>query len=212
MNKAKVIEEVKKMLFGSKSKFAEAKLADGTTIYCDDDNFEVGSEVYVIDENGNKAPVFDAEHKLEDGTVVVTVGGKITEIKPVENLEDVVEEEDEVEVDDDMVESPSVDKKEAEKEKKDVSEEVMKKLMELEEKIKILEVAKEEMEKKMAEKETKLSKVQEATVYLAEEFSKTPAGEKVELTKSGFMDNFKKVGNRDEKVKDLIKFINQKDN
>ena len=92
MNKAKVIEEVKKMLFGSKSKFAEAKLADGTTIYCDDDNFEVGSEVYVIDENGNKAPVFDAEHKLEDGTVVVTVGGKITEIKPVENLEDVVEE------------------------------------------------------------------------------------------------------------------------
>ena len=84
--------------------------------------------------------------------------------------------------------------------------------MELEEKVKNLEVAKEEMEKKMAEKETKLSKVQEATVYLAEEFSKTPAGEKVELTKSGFMDNFKKVGNRDEKVKDLIKFINQKDN
>lgn len=210
MNKAELIENVKKMLFGTQAeiKMAEAKLADGTTIYCEDDEFRVGSEVYVIDENGSKAPVFDAEHKLEDGTVVVTVGGKITEIKPVENLEDEVEDE----VEDDTVEAPSVDKKEAEKEKKDVSEEVMKKLMELEEKVKNLEVAKEEMEKKMAEKETKLSKVQEATVYLAEEFSKTPAGEKVELTKSGFMDNFKKVGNRDEKVKDLIKFINQKDN
>jgi len=210
MNKAELIENVKKMLFGTQAeiKMAEVKLADGTTIYCEDDEFRVGSEVYVIDENGSKAPVFDAEHKLEDGTVVVTVGGKITEIKPVENLEDEVEDE----VEDDTVEAPSVDKKEAEKEKKDVSEEVMKKLMELEEKVKNLEVAKEEMEKKMAEKETKLSKVQEATVYLAEEFSKTPAGEKVELTKSGFMDNFKKVGNRDEKVKDLIKFINQKDN
>jgi hypothetical protein len=197
MNKAKVIEEVKRMLFGSKS---EAKLNDGSTIYCEDDKFEVGVEVYVLEENGDKTPVSDAEHKLEDGSVIVTVGGKITEIKPVENVEEVVE--DMVE---EVIETPEV-------EKESVSEEVMKKLMELEEKIKILEVAKEEMEKKMAEKETKLSKVQEATVYLAEEFSKTPAGEKVELTKSGFMDNFKKVGNRDEKVKDLIKFINQKDN
>lgn len=83
-------------------KFAEAKLADGTTVYTDG-NFEVGSEVYTLDEQGNKAPVFDAEHKLEDGSVVATVDGKITEIKPQEMAEEVkVEEEkmseDEIEI------------------------------------------------------------------------------------------------------------------
>ena len=83
--------------------------------------------------------------------------------------------------------------------------------MELEEKVKMLEVAKEEMEKKMNEKETKLSKVQDATVYLAEQFSQTPGGEKLELKASGYMDNFKKTG-REEKLKDLMKIINQKDN
>lgn len=83
-------------------KFAEAKLADGTTVYTDG-NFEVGSEVYTLDEQGNKVPVFDAEHKLEDGSVVATVDGKITEIKPQEMAEETkVEEEkmseDEIEI------------------------------------------------------------------------------------------------------------------
>lgn len=79
-------------------KFAEAKLADGTTVYTDG-NFEVGSEVYTLDEQGNKVPVFDAEHKLEDGSVVCTVDGKITEIYPQEMAEETkVEEEKMAEV------------------------------------------------------------------------------------------------------------------
>jgi hypothetical protein len=81
----------------NKLKFAEAKLADGTTIYTS--GLEVGAEVYVIDENLDKVPVFDGEHVLEDGTVVVTVDGKITEIKPKAEaeMEEVKAEEVEVE-------------------------------------------------------------------------------------------------------------------
>lgn len=78
-----------------KQKFAKATLEDGTTVYIS--AMEVGGEVYVIDENGDKAPVFDAEHKLSDGTTIVTVDGKITEIKPkVELTETLVEEPVEV--------------------------------------------------------------------------------------------------------------------
>lgn len=78
----------------------KATLADGTPIYVS--ALEVGGEVRVVDENGDAVPVFDAEHVLSDGTIVVTVGGKITEIKPAaeaEMSEDVTEDaivEDEV--------------------------------------------------------------------------------------------------------------------
>lgn len=68
----------------TKQKFERATLEDGTTIYVS--ALEVGGEVMVIDENGDKVPVFDAEHKLTDGTTVVTVDGKITEIKPKEEM------------------------------------------------------------------------------------------------------------------------------
>lgn len=70
----------------NKLKFAEAKLADGTTIYTS--GLEIGAEVYVIDENLDKVPVFDGEHILADGSVVVTVDGKITEYKPKSEAEE----------------------------------------------------------------------------------------------------------------------------
>jgi hypothetical protein len=74
----------------------KATLADGTPIYVS--ALEVGGEVRVVDENGDSVPVFDAEHVLSDGTVVVTVDGKITEIKPkAEAMEEVIESEDVIE-------------------------------------------------------------------------------------------------------------------
>jgi len=77
----------------TKQKFERATLEDGTTIYVS--ALEVGGEVMVIDENGDKVPVFDAEHILSDGTTVVTVDGKITEIRPFEEMvkEEMVEVE-----------------------------------------------------------------------------------------------------------------------
>jgi hypothetical protein len=66
------------------------RLADGTPIYVS--SFEVGGEVRVMDENGQSVPVFDAEHVLENGDVVVTVDGKITEIKPKAEAEEMSED------------------------------------------------------------------------------------------------------------------------
>lgn len=57
------------------------KLSDGSVVVIDGE-YAVGSEVYVIDETGTKAPIFDGDHTLESGDVFVTVDGKITEIKP----------------------------------------------------------------------------------------------------------------------------------
>jgi len=65
-----------------KIKFEKSVLEDGTSIFIDKN--EVGGGVFVIDDNGDKAPIFDGEHLLKDGSTLVTVGGKITEIKPVQ--------------------------------------------------------------------------------------------------------------------------------
>lgn len=203
MNKAEIIEQVKKMLFGSEMKFAEAKLADGTIVYTDG-QFEVGSEVYTLDEQGNKVPVFDAEHVLEDGSVVATVGGKITEIKPAENLEDVAEAVEDVEDAEDVVDEDMIEKQ------KMSEEEILSKLLNLESRIAELESEKEEMKKKMDEEGMNLSKVQEATVYLAEQFSKTPAGEKLEVKSSGYIDQFKNSTPREDRMKNLMKTISSK--
>jgi len=63
-----------------KLKFINALIEDGTKVYAE--AFEDGKELFVIDENGDKTLIFDGEHMLDDGTVISTVGGKITEIKP----------------------------------------------------------------------------------------------------------------------------------
>ena len=61
-------------------KYEMSKLEDGTLIWIS--KLEVGGEVYIMDETMEKAPIFDGEHILTDGSIVVTVDGKITEIKP----------------------------------------------------------------------------------------------------------------------------------
>lgn len=73
----------------TKQKYEMSKLEDGTPIWIS--KLEVGGEVYIMDENMEKAPIFDGEHILTDGSIVVTVDGKITEIKP--KAEEVVTEE-----------------------------------------------------------------------------------------------------------------------
>lgn len=56
-----------------------SKLDDNTPVVVDE--FKVGADIYTIDEAGVKAPLFDGDHKLIDGTEFVSVAGKITEIK-----------------------------------------------------------------------------------------------------------------------------------
>ena len=63
---------------------AKGSIAEGIEIMSPSDTFDVGSEVFVMDADGNPTPAPDGEHII-DGTLKITVsGGKITETETVE--------------------------------------------------------------------------------------------------------------------------------
>ena len=66
----------------------EGVLADGTVVATPNESFEVGAELYVIDAEGNPQPAPDGEHTLDNGMVLVSVGGFITEVKEAEPTEE----------------------------------------------------------------------------------------------------------------------------
>lgn len=74
---------------------SEASLQDGTKIYTNDSSWQVGSEVFVMDENNNPVPIDkEGEMLLEDGSTIVVAGGKVTEVKEkVEEMSAVTKEE-----------------------------------------------------------------------------------------------------------------------
>lgn len=71
---------------------AMAILADGTEVYSPDAEFAVGSELFVMDADGNPVPAPDGEHTTAEGKVIVVSGGVIAEIK------EPMEEEPKVEI------------------------------------------------------------------------------------------------------------------
>ena len=71
---------------------AMAILADGTEVYSPDAEFAVGSELFVMDAEGNPMPAPDGEHTTAEGKVIVVSGGVIAEIK------EPMEEEPKVEI------------------------------------------------------------------------------------------------------------------
>jgi BMFP domain-containing protein YqiC len=71
---------------------AMAILADGTEVYSPDAEFAVGSELFVMDADGNPVPAPDGEHTTAEGKMIVVSGGLITEIK------EPMEEEPKVEI------------------------------------------------------------------------------------------------------------------
>jgi BMFP domain-containing protein YqiC len=70
---------------------AMAVLADGTEVYSPDAEFKVGSELFVMDAEGNPVPAPDGEHTTAEGKVIVVSGGVIAEIKEPETEEPKVE-------------------------------------------------------------------------------------------------------------------------
>ena len=200
MNKNEIIEKVKELVFGSeesKETFSEAVLKNGVKIMTPGDEFEVGAEVLVVGE-GENTPAPDGEHELEDGTVVITEDGKITEIKIAEDVEPEVEVE---------IEAEEKEKMESDEEKEDeMEEEVVEEVEEdLKEKIKALEEKLKEMEKNQEKLiNEKLNKVVEATEFLVDEFSKMPGGDKVEIKAAGLKsETFKKSGSKAERLREL---------
>lgn len=83
---------------------AMAILADGTEVYSPDAEFGVGSEIFVMDAEGNPTPAPNGEHETAEGKLLVVVEGKITEIK-----EKPQEEEPKVEIEIEEVEQASFD-------------------------------------------------------------------------------------------------------
>jgi hypothetical protein len=83
---------------------AMAVLADGTEVYSPDAEFGIGSELFVMDAEGNPTPAPDGEHETAEGKILVVVEGKISEVK-----EKPMEEEPKVEIEIEEVEQSSFD-------------------------------------------------------------------------------------------------------
>lgn len=76
------------------AQMAMAVLADGTEVYSPDAEFAVGSELFIMDGDGNPVPAPDGEHTTAEGKMIVVAGGVITEIKePEAEVEIEIEEE-----------------------------------------------------------------------------------------------------------------------
>lgn len=79
---SKLKDRIKSLLM----QFATVKTDKGDLVY-NTESLEVGSEVFVEDENGENVPAADGEYILEDGRTVEVEGGKVTEIKAKEEEE-----------------------------------------------------------------------------------------------------------------------------
>jgi hypothetical protein len=60
---------------------AMAILADGTEVYSPDAEFGIGSELFVMDAEGNPMPAPEGEHETAEGKILVVTEGKISEVK-----------------------------------------------------------------------------------------------------------------------------------
>ena len=83
---------------------AMAILADGTEVYSPDAGFGIGSELFVMDAEGNPTPAPEGEHETAEGKILVVTEGKISEIK-----DKPMEEEPSVEIEIEEVEQSSFD-------------------------------------------------------------------------------------------------------
>tara|TARA_R110000744_G_scaffold147988_1_gene261042 strand:- start:65 stop:595 length:531 start_codon:yes stop_codon:yes gene_type:complete len=77
------------------TKLATAKLESGQEIETDDDDFKVGSSVFVVNDEGERMPLPDGEYILEDGSAMMIADGVKIETPEKEKE---AEAEEEVEV------------------------------------------------------------------------------------------------------------------
>lgn len=79
----KTIVERIKLKLNAEHQFKEAKLKDGTIVQYEGE-LNVGTALNVIDAGGQVSPAPDGTHELEDGTLVTTEAGFVTDIKTAE--------------------------------------------------------------------------------------------------------------------------------
>jgi hypothetical protein len=95
MTRLEAFNRIKTIIMGNEKEFGNAKLADGTIVQWEGELTE-GTALLVVAEDGNTLPAPDAQHELEDGTLVTTLGGLVTVIQPKEKEEELAEVEVEV--------------------------------------------------------------------------------------------------------------------
>ena len=78
--KIKSIKEALKAMI-RQMEFSTATTDKGVIGWDVDGEIEVGTEVYLVDENGDKQPIEDGDYVLEDGRTVVVKDSKVEEIK-----------------------------------------------------------------------------------------------------------------------------------
>jgi hypothetical protein len=101
MNSRQAIQKIMDILNLTPQKFYEGKNQQGIVMKMEGD-LEVGKSLYVQTEEG-LLPVPDGEHKMEDGTVIETMGGQISKIKMGDMEEDNAQkEEDKTEIKEEM--------------------------------------------------------------------------------------------------------------
>jgi hypothetical protein len=192
MTKSEALSKIKNLLFGEQ-KFEQAKLEDGTIVMWEGE-LATGTALFVVAEDGTQLPAPDAEHKLEDGSIVSTVGGLVVTVTPAE-----AEEKEEVEVED---------------KKEEMASELEMYVEKLAEKLAALEVKIEEMGKKPEAMSTEdvNSKVEAINTEIASKFnavidlvskiSNEPAAAPAQPVKSGFKKESKNS------IEDLARIIN----
>ena len=192
MTKSEALSKIKNLLFGEQ-KFEQAKLEDGTIVMWEGE-LATGTALFVVAEDGTQMPAPDAEHKLEDGSIVSTVGGLVVTVTPAE-----AEEKEEVEVED---------------KKEEMASELEMYVEKLAEKLAALEVKIEEMGKKpeaMSTEDvnakveainTEIASKFNAVIDLVSKISNEPAAAPAQPVKSGFKKESKNS------IEDLAKIIN----
>ena len=86
--------KIRQMLQSILSQFGAISTDKGLLSYGSDGELpEVGESVAIVDEEGNETPAEDGEYGLEDGTVIVVVEGKVSEIRVPEKPEETPAEE-----------------------------------------------------------------------------------------------------------------------
>tara|TARA_R110000824_G_scaffold97506_2_gene233045 strand:+ start:2104 stop:2727 length:624 start_codon:yes stop_codon:yes gene_type:complete len=85
--------------------YAEARLDDGRLVVTEAEAMAVGVEVSVMSDEGNADSLEDGTYALEDGTVLIVLDGRITQL----GEEEPAAEEEEVEVEVEMAEGDEAD-------------------------------------------------------------------------------------------------------
>lgn len=93
MDKIKLIEKIKsqlKEIVSTKVELVEYKSGD-LMITSPDEELIIGSEVFMVDSDGNNVPLSDGEYVLDNGVTIAVMGGKVEAIVNSEIVPEEVE-------------------------------------------------------------------------------------------------------------------------